>query len=81
MVKTMEIKGTIKEIVRNKDKNQRPYLVLRLEDSDKPIFVFHSKFRDNKWDELKENENYTFSYEWGMNGNEYILTGIKQDEN
>ena len=55
-----------KELV---DKNMRSYLVLRLEQLD-GIFVFHSNIPEERWEDLTEGKEYTFTI--GENGKGYL---------
>ena len=58
-----EITAKIFEKKELKDRNMRPYLMLKLAGDNNPnsIFVFPRSVKEYEWDELNEGETFTFS--------------------
>ena len=72
-INTKEIKRVINEILSKEDKNHVTYLILRLEGGE-AIFVFQSEVSKEKWDELEEGKEYTFSVREGFNGSNLLVS-------
>ena len=55
-----ELKTQILEVRKLVDRNLQDYLVLKLEDLD-GVFVFDSNVKENRWGNLQEGQEYTFT--------------------
>lgn len=65
------IKNTINQKLAKKDRNGNNYLILKL-DNEETIFVFAGKVKEEKWDWLKEGQEYSFTVEEGNNGSNIL---------
>jgi hypothetical protein len=59
-VNQREIKAKILEVKKLVDRNLQNYLVLQLEDLN-GVFVFASQVKENRWGNLHEGQEYTFT--------------------
>jgi len=59
-VNQRELKTQILEVRKLVDRNLQDYLVLKLEDLD-GVFVFDSNVKENRWGNLQEGQEYTFT--------------------
>ena len=66
------IKNTINQKLEKKDRNGNNYLILKL-DNEETIFVFAKKVKEEKWDWLKEDQEYSFTVEEGNNGSNILV--------
>ena len=76
MNNTRTIKETISQKLEKKDRNGNNYLILKL-DNDETVFVFAGKVKEEKWDWLKEDQEYNFTVEEGNNGSNILVDFAK----
>ena len=72
MNNTRILKNKINELLEKTDKNGNDYLILKL-DNDESVFVFASKVKVERWDGLKQNQEYNFTVEEGNNGSNLLV--------
>jgi len=70
---TKIIKNKINQKQLRPDRNGRDYLLLKLATSDEAIFVFPSKVKKERWEQLKEGEEYEFIVEESNNGSNLLV--------
>ena len=72
MENTKIIEATISTKTLRKDKFNRDYLILKL-DNDEKIFVFPSQLNPAQWDYLTEGNNYQFTVKESSQGSNLLV--------